>query len=280
MISFDFEYASPQSIKEASETFQQFKRENKKAIYYAGGTEFISRARAGEIKADAIIDLKQVKECQQIGFANNQLVVGATRTLTDVEEGNFYPLLSDVIQHIAHRTARNKITIGGNLMSHLAYREAALPFLLADSTLEIATMDGNVRQVSIHDIFKQDLHLSEGEFIVQIMTDEKFLNMPHFHSKKTKQSKLNYPIVTLAALRVDEKIRVALSGAYPYPTRLLKLEKLMAAASKKFDGNIERVMKKLPTSIIDDMYASLEYRKFLLERSMIDMFQKLERMSS
>lgn len=43
MIPFDFEYYNPTSVNEALQTFLDLQANNKRTLYFAGGTEFISR---------------------------------------------------------------------------------------------------------------------------------------------------------------------------------------------------------------------------------------------
>lgn len=173
MIAFNFEFYSPPTVEEAVELFNMTKSEGNVPMYYSGGTEFISRARRQEIKADVVINLKEIKECQSLLVDEEELIIGSAVTLTKIIEHNLFPLLSKVAQSIATRTARNKITVGGNMMSHLPYKEALLPFLLANSDLVIASETG-MQRVNIHDIYTNRLDIKDEEWIVQIITPKKY----------------------------------------------------------------------------------------------------------
>ena len=72
---------------------------------------------------------------------------------------------------MADHTARGKITLGGNICAQIFYREAVLPFLLADSQVVIVGPDG-IRVSPINEIFHKQLQLKKGEFLVQIATDK------------------------------------------------------------------------------------------------------------
>lgn len=280
MIHFDFEYVKPSSAEEALQLFEQFTANGKKVMYYGGGTEFISRARMNEIMADVVIDLKAIPACNVLEENTEELVIGATKTLTDLVETNFFPLLSSVIRLIATRTERNKITIGGNLMSNLPYKEGILPFLLADSKLAIATKKG-IKKEKITTVFEEDkIRLKEEEFIVQILTDKKVVNQAFFNDKKTKQSKVNYPILTLAALQMEGNIKVAFSGLYEFPFHSKEIDKQVNNNKTSFDKRVEKVIKLLPASIIDDMHASSNYRQFVLKSSLVKMLENMEAVSS
>src|SRR5699024_5060326 len=138
----------------------------------------------------------------------NQIIFGSATTLTDIANANFFPLLTKIILQIATQTERNKITIGGNLASHLPYREALLPFLLTDAQVVIAGLNGT-KTLQVIELFKNGIQLKEDEFIVQIITNLKYSKYPYFNRKQTKQSSINYPLVSLAALKIDSQIRIA-----------------------------------------------------------------------
>ena len=275
MIPFDFAYHKPQSIDMAVTLFHELRANGKDVFYYSGGTEFISRARMDEIKADAIIDLKGIPECREQKIEGNQVVIGSAVTLTELADSVSFPLLANVSRGIAHRTARNKITIGGNLSSHLWYREAILPFLLAESTVVIAGKDG-LRKEPIFKNFQHGGQLENGEFIVQIITDSKFTGYPCTHYKKTKHSSVNYPIISLATLIKDGGIRVAFSGVCDFPFRSMDLEQELNDATNTFQKRVENSLKQLPGPIMDDMHASQDYRKMVLKSLLMETLEKAE----
>lgn len=279
MIAFDFAYYKPTTVEEAVTLFHDLRRDGKAPYYYGGGTEFISRARMNEIEADAIIDIKGIPECNELKLdKENVIVIGAAVTLTDIVDSTIFPLLQNVSRYIAHRTARNKITVGGNLSSHLFYREALLPFLLADSKVVVAEKEG-LRTTSIHNIFHQGIQLKDGEFIVQIMTEGKFSQYPHNHCKKTKHSMVNYPILSLASVQVDGQIRIALSGVCDFPFRPEQMESELNNAANSAETRIQNALTHLPSPVLDDMHASRGYRMFVLEQALTDLLDKTEEVS-
>ena len=89
-------------------------------------------------------------------FAGNTLVLGSCITLSALSMVNPFPLLSESATGVADQTARNKITLGGNICGRIHFREAVLPLLLADSRMVIAGSQG-VREVPIHDVFLQQM---------------------------------------------------------------------------------------------------------------------------
>ena len=55
---------------------------------------------------------------------------------------------------MADHTARGKITLGGNICAQIFYREAVLPFLLADSEVIIAGPKG-MKVAAINQVFDE-----------------------------------------------------------------------------------------------------------------------------
>lgn len=278
MINFDFEYRKPTTWEDAVNQFKHFKLQKKKVMYYAGGTEFISRARMNEVNPDVIIDIKGIPECQLLKVTKTEVVIGATVTLTEITESNAFPLLSSVVRGIATKTARNKITIGGNLMSSLPYKEGILPFLLAESKLKVATENG-LETRNIADVFTNKINLQGEECIVQIITDASKVNQPFFTEKKTKQSRVNYPILTSASVHINDEMRVAFSGLCEFPFHVKEIDEELNNPSKAPEKRIKKIMKLLPGTILDDMHASQQYRKFVLERALTKIIEQMEGVS-
>ena len=190
MIDFDFEYYCPRSIKKKAQKIIVSNKEKRK-MFAGGATEFISRARMHELNPEILIDLKGIPDCNTLMEQENKLIIGSAVSLNQIVDSNPFPLLTEVCRAIGNRTARNKITIGGNILSSLPYKEAILPFLLADSEAVIATSDG-IEQRKINALSP----LSDSEMLIQLHVDQKYAQAPYQYKRKTKQSNINYPIVT------------------------------------------------------------------------------------
>jgi CO/xanthine dehydrogenase FAD-binding subunit len=63
--------------------------------------------------------------------------------------------------------------------------------------------------------------------LVRLETDIEYLNLPHAAVKKTKISKIDYPIVSAAALKKNDQVQIALSGALSYPFRSYEVERAL-----------------------------------------------------
>lgn len=274
MLPFDFDYYKPTTLKEAVAIYQSLDQNGKKPMFISGGTELITLGRINLAYTEAVIDLKNIGECKVMQFAGDYLVYGSTLTLTKIEEANLFPLLTKTASEVADHTSRGKITLGGNICAQIFYRESVLPFLLADSQLMIVGPNG-IKMVPINDIFKEQLQLKNGEFLVQIATDKRFLEAPFISIKRRQQWNTGYPLITVAAIKMDEKVRVALSGLCPFPFRSKKVEASLNNREWTIENRVNTALAELPKPILNDVEGSSEYRLFVLRNLLHDVLDGL-----
>lgn len=275
MISFDFEYYRPKSASEAISTYNNIKSQGKKAIYYSGGTEIICMARMNAIRFDAVIDIKEIPECNVLEFQNNTIVIGAAVTLTRISESNLFPFLSTAAKAAADHTSRNKITIGGNICGTIPYHEALLPFLVCDSKIVIEGQSGE-EIVPSAQILNRKPEFDKGELILQILTDKSYLDMPYQFIKRTKMEEIDYPLLTIAMIWKDDRIRAAFSGVCNLPFRSLSIEDDLNDKNVDLAQRINNVITHLPGEIVSNLQGSSEYRDFVLRNILFDILNKAE----
>ena len=274
MISFDFEYYRPSTIEEAVAAYLMLDSQGKKTFYYGGGTEIITLARINQLYTEAVIDIKEIPECRMLEFVDNELVIGAGVTLSKIRESNMFPLLSQVIRRASDHTSRNKITLGGSICSSIPYREASLPFLLSDSQVVTAGPQG-LRYIKLMDIYNKCIQLGKGEFIIQLKTDKSYLPLPYISIKKTRQDKVDYPLLSIAALMKDNLIRAAFSGLCAFPFRSTVIEAELNKSKLSIPDRIDSILSKLPDIIITDIRGSAEYREFVFRNAMYDLINQI-----
>lgn len=275
MIPFDFEYYKPETLEEAVKVYFDLNSGGKKPLYYAGGSEIISMARAYNIYTEAVIDIKGIPECNMYELKDNKLIIGSAVTLTQISEANLFPLLALTVQRIADHTMQDKITLGGNMAGTIIYREAILPLLISNSEVVIANSKGR-RQILLKDIFNKRMNLNEGEFIVNIIIDRHFLSLPYLHVKRTKSDKIDYPLITLAALKDNNRINIAFSGVCSYPFRSSLIEDYLNDVSLQYNARINNIIENIPDLILRDLAGSDDFRKFMLQKMLTEVLEKLE----
>jgi aerobic carbon-monoxide dehydrogenase medium subunit len=273
MLAFDFDYVKPSTLKEALEQFRAFDQQGKTPIFFSGGTELITLGRIDLTISDAVIDIKDIPECMVMEDSGEYTVLGSALSLTKIEEANLFPLLTKTASEIADHTARGKITLGGNICAQIYYREAVLPFLLADSHLIIVGPE-EMKVVPIHDVFHEQLQLEKGELLVQVATERKFIEAPFVSIKRHQQWNTGYPLLTVAFLWLDGQVRVAISGLCPFPFRSREVESILNQHQNSLDERINRVLEVLPGPILDDVEGSADYRLFVLKNLLMDVLSE------
>jgi aerobic carbon-monoxide dehydrogenase medium subunit len=274
VLPFDFDYYKPATLQEAIELYVSLHQQGKQPMFFLGGTELITLGRIDLLYTEAAIDIKNIPDVHVIHVTENQLILGSALTLTKIEEANIYPLLTKTVSEVADHTARGKITLGGNICAQIFYREAVLPFLLADSQVILAGPEG-IRNVPINDIFHEDLKLNPGEVLVQLVTDKRAIEAPYISIKRRQQWETGYPLITIAGLAINNRIRIAISGLCPFPFRSLELEGLLNNRQISMEERIGKAIEILPQPILDDVEGSADYRLFVLKNLIFDVMNVL-----
>ncbi|OPZ64108.1 MAG: Carbon monoxide dehydrogenase medium chain [Firmicutes bacterium ADurb.Bin506] len=277
MIACDFEYYAPSSIAEALGTYQTMLGKGKSPVYYAGGTEIITMARAGRLRTGAVIDIKGIPECGVFSFVGGQLVIGAAVTAGQACEANAFPLLSAVARRIADHTCRNRITIGGGVCGSLPYREMALPFLLGDGIAVVAG-PGGTRLEPLHRLLTGGATLSPGDLLVQLITDESVLSLPHYAVRRVRNSgdSVGYPLVSVAAVKRPDGVKVAISGLCTFAFRSDEIDRCLADTGTPLATRVEHAVSLVPGPVVTDLTGSSVYRKYVFKQVLSDIMTELE----
>lgn len=275
MLPFDFDYYKPTTLKEAVDLYQYLDQRGKKPMFFSGGTELITLGRIDLAYTEAVIDIKDIPECKVMQVSGDHILFGSTLTLTTIEEANLFPLLTKTASEVADHTARGKISLGGNICARIFYREAVLPFLLTDSQVFIVGPKGK-KLMPINEIFQEQLQLKKGEFLVQLTTETRFISAPFVSIKRRQQWDTGYPLITIAALKLGQEIRVAISGLCPFPFRSKEFEAPLNKSELPMVSRIDEALAKLPSPILDDVEGSAKYRLFVLRNLLFDVIAALE----
>lgn len=263
MIAFDFEYYKPDSLGEAVKLYKKLSESGKEPLYYSGGTEIITMARRNDLVTKAVIDIKGIPECNVFEIKGNKLIIGAAVTLTHIAESKLIPFISNTADFPADHTSRNKITVGGNICGKIIYKEAVLGHLIGDSSACIYGEKGK-RIVPIMQAFNQRLQLEKGEFLFQLTAEMSYSALPYISVKKTKQGKMEYPLISMAAIKKNNNIQMAFSGVCSFPFRSTEMEKYINNKAITKEQRIEQAIGHLPAPIFGNIQGSSEYKKFVL----------------
>lgn len=273
MIPFDLVYFRPETIKEAADAFSAADGEGLKPRYLGGGTEIVSFARRGLLKLGAVIDLKRIGECRVLEKSGTGLIFGAALTLNEVVGSDYFPLLSQAAKIVDH-TIRNRLTLGGNIAGMLPYRETVLPLLLTKTGIRLAGPDGE-RTVPLNEVFSRRLKLKKGEFLVQLRVPAGVAELSCFRKRKTKTSRLDYPLLSLCAVETTDRIKTAVSGVFDAPVRSEKADAILNDGSLCPEKRAEKAAGAFKMTFKDDQRGSAAYRRMLLEKALEETVREL-----
>lgn len=176
---------------------------------------------------------------------------------------------------IADHTNQCRITLGGNLCGTIIYRETSLPLLLSDAEITLYGPEGE-RTVSFPNVFNQRMQLEPGEMIVQIHVPAWALAACYVHVKNTANEKIDYPLVSIAAIWKKDKLRIAFSGVCSYPFRSTQIEKILNDRKKSCTERVEKAAELLPEPVYCDPEGSGDYRTFVFKNTLQTLLEDWE----
>lgn len=275
MIPFEFVYLRPDTLAEAVAAYREFEAAGKSALYYAGGSEIITMSRAGAIRPDAVIDVKNIPELNVLSIDQRGLTLGAALTLNQIKESRLFPLMALAAGRIADHTNQCRITLGGNLCGTIIYREASLPLLLSDAFVTLYGPEGE-RTAPFERVFQGRMQLNPGELAVHVFVPSWALSARHAHLKKTAQEKIDYPLVNVTALWKDGVLRAAFSGLAAQPLRSPEVESILNDRGASAETRALGAARLLSEFARGDAEGSREYRLFVAKNTLQELLEGWE----
>lgn len=275
MIPFEFVYLRPDTLAEAVAAYREFEAAGKSALYYAGGSEIITMSRAGAIRPDAVIDVKNIPELNVLSIDRRGLTLGAALTLNQIKESRLFPLMALAAGRIADHTNQCRITLGGNLCGTIIYREASLPLLLSDAFATLYGPEGE-RTAPFERVFQGRMQLNPGELAVHVFVPSWALSARHAHLKKTAQEKIDYPLVNVTALWKDGVLRAAFSGLAAQPLRSPEVESILNDRGASAETRALGAARLLSEFARGDAEGSREYRLFVAKNTLQELLEGWE----
>lgn len=276
MIPFDFGYVRPTRLKEAVSFFSKADRDGLKPIYYAGGTEILSLCREMKMNPDLVIDIKAIPECYRFE-QGDEIIYGAGLSLNTIAAKTISGLMNQSFSTIADNTIRNRLTLGGNILGQLPYREAVLPFLLMDGKAHITGPNGD-RHVFLKTEFNKRINLEKGELVTHFSLSPDKAKDPFFYVRRTKESPVDYPILTACFSGVKKHLAMAVSGALSYPFRDEEADQILNQSNLSVEKRAKAISEKFSALYKSDFRASAGFRQHLLKLAVEDALIALERL--
>ena len=104
--------------------------------------------------------------------------------------------------------------------------------------------------------------------VVQVHVPPWALQARHAHIKRTRNEKIDYPLVTLCALWKEDQLRIAFSGLCPYPFRSEAIEKTLNDRGATPRARAEKAATLLPEPALSTGESPGDYRLFVFQNSL------------
>lgn len=269
-----FDYFAPQTLQE---TFELLEKHGQESKLMAGGTDLIVTLRARERIPKNVIDIKGVKELQELSYdEKRELNIGAAVTLNrlihyDAARKNL-PILIEAASTIADSQIRNRATLAGNICNASPAADSAPALLVLEATVNIASRKQK-RTVPIREFFtgvKRTI-LANNEIVTSITvpTPPKGSTGGYLKARRTVGEDL--AVVGVGGLvtptgNAGKSVRLAYASVAATPVRALEAEKIFGS-SKPLDELLDQAMSivRKTVSPISDVRGGKEYRANLVE---------------
>lgn len=265
-------YLAPNTVAEAVRAVSQTG-----ATIFAGGTDLMPRWSRNLVpKPRAVVDVKGVAQLRGVKLANGEVRVGACVLLSELETDPTIraaaPILAEAAARVACPQIRNRATVGGNLCNASPAADTAVPLILLDATLEVASSrSGGIatREIPIVGVFRGpgSTTLESGEVLTGIrfqpLPAESFWAWEKFGTRPAMEIAVASVGVVLrrVAGRVVEA-RVAYGSVAPVPLRGHQAESVLVGqllSEEVVDRCVTAAREEI--SPIADVRASAGYRR-------------------
>ena len=209
------------------------------AVPYAGGTDLWPRWSRGVDTPVTIVDLKQIEGLIGVSRSNGHLRIGACTTMSDVSTSSDVlaaaPVLSMATGRIACPQVRNRATIGGNLCNASPAADTAIPLILLDAVVELASI-GRDKAISTREVPIAKFFTGPGSTVAvsgELLTCVRFKPVPAdvfaAWDKFGTRPAMEIAVASVGvALAVDSgtitRARVAYGSVAPIPLRGMNAE--------------------------------------------------------
>lgn len=267
-----FDYIRPESLERASQLLLDSKNNVRPLL---GGTDILVQMRDGAIKADLLVDLKQLPGMCDIAFNKKQgLKIGAGVSMNaiagDPAVSEHFPLLVESANSVASYQLRNRATLGGNLCNASPAADMAPAILVLEANLVAFGKKGE-RIVPADNFFQGpgENALSKGEFLTRIEIPAPPAGWKGRYLKLGRNTEGDLAIVGAAVMGYPDPsvpsglvFRIALASVAPTPIRISPAEEILSG-NPITDEVIEEAAQAAYAACdpIDDVRAAAVYRR-------------------
>jgi carbon-monoxide dehydrogenase medium subunit len=270
-----FERARPNTTSEALALLD---RHGLDAKILAGGQSLVPLLNFRLAKPQVLIDINGLEGLDTIAedTATGEIAIGALVRQTDAERSPVLrsrcPLLAFALQHVGHRTIRNRGTVGGSLAHADPAAELPLILVALDGRVKLKSIRGE-RWVSASEFFVSFLTtaLEPNELLVEVrypVIDERTGWGFEEFSRRGGDFAL---VAVCATLRLKGKVvdraAIAVAGGGAVPLRLSVAEDALAGREATDEAiGAAAALAASACTFDSDIHASADYRRDITEQ--------------
>jgi carbon-monoxide dehydrogenase medium subunit len=269
MFAAPFDYYRAASLGEAQRLLQQ----HPGAKLLAGGHSLIPLLKLRLATPAALIDIGRIADLKGIAVRDGSIRIGALTTHAELAASEALktscPILAEAAAQIGDQQVRNCGTIGGNV----AHADPAsdLPTVLSalDAQFVAAGPQGE-RTIPASEFFMGMMATALGERDILTGIDVparrpgEGMAYAKFTHPASRYAVVGAAVTVTMSNGVCSAARVAIGGAVPTAMRATSVERALAGARplpEIIDGAARHVRDVMKADVLEDIYASAEYRK-------------------
>jgi len=229
-----FDFKKPVSIPELKECLNSF---NNDSSIIAGGTDVVpgfQQESSRFVNIKQLVDINNIPELKEIKIVDNNLLIGAGVTFSDVCKNklakNNVPLLVKAAQTVGSLQIRNRATVAGNFVNNAPCADSVPPLLVYNASINILSPNG-CRLIPLQDflIRPYKTQLLANECVTEIIIPLTDKNLKGDFYKLGRRSAVSISRITLAVLMdvqnsIIKEFRVASGAITPIGKRFFEIE--------------------------------------------------------
>ena len=273
-------YFAPKTVNELKKIIKQ----NPNPNFLSGGTDLSLIVTKNRQEIKDMIYLNDIKELNFLKIINNEINIGATTPLIQVEKFilKYYPDFNNILRRYGSVQIRNVGTIAGNIATASPIGDT-LPILLSLNAKVFVQTKNNIKEILIKDFFisYRKTKLKSGEFIksIKIPIYKKNIFKAYKISKRFDDdissvcASFNFKIINKKIVNAT----IAFGGMAEIPKRAVNCEKILKnsilslSVFEKAKDFLDKDFKP-----IDDMRASKNYRIQVAKNLLIKFFLEMK----
>jgi CO/xanthine dehydrogenase FAD-binding subunit len=257
-----FSYVRAKSVDDAVE---QLAGGNGEAKLIAGGQSLMPMLNFRLLAPETLIDISRIPGLDLIEKSAGGLSIGAgvrhRQLLESPVVAENFPVVREVMAHVAHLAIRNRGTIGGSICHADPAAELPMLMLLLDATITAVGPEGE-RPIKASDFFEYSLTTSLAED--EMVTGIHLPSLPEgagWGFTEIARRHGDFALAGAAAIIVGTDVRIAVMGVHETPIRVPEAERILVEGGE-IDSAISAIRAAIEPN--DDLQASADYRRHLV----------------